>query len=80
MAHNILKTMTGTVVRKSGNKTVAVRVVRKRQHPRYGKTVQSAKNYLVHDPRESIGVGQVITIRETRPLSARKRWIVVYDS
>jgi len=75
-----VKTMSGTVVKKSGKMTVAVQVVLRRQHPKYGKTIESAKKYLVHDPKETAEVGRIVTIRETRPLSARKRWIMVYDS
>lgn len=74
------QTLSGTVIKKSGDKTVAVLVVRKRQHPKYGKTVSSSKKYLVHDPKNLVQVGSVITICETRPISARKRWTVVYDS
>ncbi len=72
--------MSGTVLKKSGDKTVSVQVVLRRQHPTYGKTLETAKKYLVHDPRNTAQVGQVVTIRETRPLSARKRWTIVYDS
>ena len=74
------KVLSGTVVKKSGDKTVAVEVLLRRQHLMYGKTQESAKRYLVHDPRNTVQVGQTVQIRETRPLSARKRWIVVYDS
>lgn len=74
------KRMTGVVVKKSGDKTVSVQVVLRHQHPKYGKTVESAKSYLAHDPRNAVEVGKTVTIRGTRPISAKKRWIVIYDS
>lgn len=76
----MVKTMAGTVVKKSGDQTVAVKVVSRHQHLKYGKTIETAKKYLAHDPRNSAIPGQMVTIRETRPLSARKRWTIVYDS
>lgn len=71
------QTLTGTVVKKSGDKTVAVLVVRKRQHPKYGKTVSSSKKYLVHDPLNAAKADDVVIIQETRPLSRKKRWVIV---
>ncbi len=69
--------MTGEVIRRSGDKTVAVRIARVTRHPRYGKRQVRNKTYLVHDEKNACVVGQIVTIRETRPLSARKRWVVV---
>lgn len=80
MREKIIKTLTGTVVKKSGDKTVSVEVRTVRQHPRYHKTVKRAKKYLAHDPKNSIAVGQTVQILQVRPLSARKRWLVLYDS
>jgi len=71
------KEMTGQVIRRSGDKTVAVQVARVEQHPRYKKRQIRNKTYLVHDPNNTCQVGDSVTIRETRPLSARKRWIVI---
>lgn len=80
MKAKIIKTFTGTVVKKSGDKTVAVEVRTVQQHPQYYKTVKRAKKYLAHDPKNAASVGQTVTIRAVRPLSARKRWLVIYDS
>lgn len=68
----------GVVVRRSGDKTVSVMVTRVIRHPKYGKKLVFTKRYLVHDPENKAEVDQIVVIRETRPLSARKRWIVVY--
>ena len=70
------KTRRGTVVKKSGDKTVSVLVERRYAHPVYGKQITVGKKYLAHDERNECGVGDVVLIEETRPLSARKRWRV----
>ena len=66
--------LSGTVVRRSGEKTVAVEVVRQMMHPLYGKAIRRTKRYLVHDPENAAQVGSDVEIVETRPLSKRKRW------
>lgn len=71
------KEMSGEVIRRSGDKTVAVRVARVERHPIYAKRWMRNKTYLAHDPQNKLQVGDRVVIRETRPLSARKRWIVV---
>lgn len=67
----------GTVVSKSGEKTVIVRAERRERHPRYGKVVRRFKKYHTHDEDNSAQVGDDVTIMETRPLSATKRWRIV---
>lgn len=69
--------LTGVVVSKSGTKTVSVQVVRVAAHPLYGKRIHRTKKYLAHDTSDRLTVGTTVIIRECRPLSARKRWIVV---
>lgn len=80
MSTKIIKQLVGTVVKRSGDKTVAVEVHTVRQHARYHKAIQTSKKYLAHDPKNAVQVGQTVRIREVRPLSARKRWLVMYDS
>lgn len=72
--------LTGIIVRKSGDKTVAVQVVRTVRHEKYGKSQKHSKTYLAHDENNVAEVGQQVVIQETRPLSARKRWILVTPS
>ena len=67
----------GIVVSKSGAKTVKVAVSYRERHPIYGKIVTRTKNYHAHDESDEVKVGDVVTIMETRPLSATKRWRVV---
>jgi small subunit ribosomal protein S17 len=67
----------GVVVTKSGTKTVKVAVSYRERHPVYGKIVSRTKNYQVHDESDDAKVGDTVTIMETRPLSATKRWRIV---
>jgi small subunit ribosomal protein S17 len=71
------QTLQGEVVRRSGDKTVAVVVHRLTRHPLYQKGMRRSTTYLAHDPDNTAHVGDVVTIKAVRPLSARKRWLVV---
>ena len=71
------KVRKGVVVRKSGAKTVKVAVSYRERHPVYGKIVTRTKNYQVHDEADTAKAGDNVTIMETRPLSATKRWRIV---
>jgi small subunit ribosomal protein S17 len=72
--------LTGEVVRKSGDKTVAVSVSSVKVHKLYSKRRVQTSVFLAHDAKNEAEVGQVVTIRACRPLSARKRWKVVEKS
>ncbi|MBQ9432418.1 MAG: 30S ribosomal protein S17 [Kiritimatiellae bacterium] len=71
------KVRKGVVVSKSGEKTVVVQGERRERHPIYGKVVRRFKKYHVHDEANTAQVGDEVTIMETRPLSATKRWRIV---
>ena len=71
------KVRQGTVVGDSGDKTVVVRVDRRIQHRLYGKAMIRSKKYHVHDADNEYRVGDVVRIRETRPISKLKRWRVL---
>ncbi|UFH59149.1 30S ribosomal protein S17 [Sulfurovum mangrovi] len=64
--------ITGTVIKKAGDKTATLLVERKVLHPRYHKTVKRFKKYLVHDENNDVNVGDTITAIECRPLSKTK--------
>ena len=68
------KVRKGKVVSKMGIKSVVVEVTYREQHPIYGKVVVRSKKY---DEADTAKVGDVVTIMETRPLSATKRWRIV---
>ncbi len=69
----------GTVVRDRADKTVMVRVERRFRHPVYKKFIRRSKRYAAHDPDNAHKVGDVVRIRECRPMSRSKRWEVVSD-
>ena len=67
----------GVVASKMGAKSVVVTVSYRERHPLYGKIVTRTKKYHVHDEDDSAKVGDVVSIMETRPMSATKRWRIV---
>ena len=67
----------GVVVSKMGLKSVNVEVSYREKHPVYGKIITRTKNYQAHDEADTAKVGDNVTIMETRPLSATKRWRIV---
>ena len=71
------KVRKGTVTSKMGAKSVVVKVEYRELHPLYGKVVTRTKKYHAHDEDDTAKVGDVVTIMESRPLSATKRWRVV---
>lgn len=73
------RVLQGVVVSDKADKTIVVRVDRRVMHPMYGKTVKRSKKYMAHDPENRFKVGDVVKIRECRPLSARKRWEVLVE-
>ena len=73
------KVRKGKVVSKMGIKSVVVEVSYREQHPLYGKIVIRRKKYHVHDEADTAKVGDAVTIMETRPLSATKRWRIVKE-
>ncbi len=73
---NLRKFKVGEVVSNKMDKTVVVRVTRRYSHPHFRKVVKSDKNYYAHDPENSLNIGDIVRIVETRPLSKLKRWRV----
>ena len=71
------KVRKGVVVSKMGTKSVVVEVSYREIHPVYGKVVTRTKKYHAHDEADTAKVGDTVTIMETRPLSATKRWRIV---
>ena len=67
----------GVVVSNKADKTVVVKVERKFQHPLYMRTVKATKKYMAHDETNVCKIGDEVRIAESRPLSKRKRWIVL---
>ena len=70
------RVLQGTVVSDKNEKTVVVKVERRFTHPLFKKTVRRSKNYKAHDADNSCREGETVVIREGRPMSATKRWVV----
>lgn len=71
------RVLTGVVVSDKMDKTVTVQVERRVKHPAYHKYVTRRKRYKAHDENNEFVVGETVTIRESRPLSKTKRWVVL---
>lgn len=71
------RTLQGVVVSDKMNKTVVVEVSRLKKHPKYKKHFRVVKKYKAHDEKEEYNVGDKVIIKETRPISKDKRWVVV---
>ena len=69
--------LSGKVVKKSGDKTVSVLVTRQTTHPIYKKIIRVSKKYLAHDTDNTISVGEIVKIQETKPLSKQKSWEII---
>src|SRR5438270_953968 len=64
----------GNVVSNKMNKTIVVEVMMRKAHPKYGRIVRHSKKFYAHDEQNTCNIGDVVRIRETRPLSKLKRW------
>ncbi len=73
-AAKIKKIITGTVVSNKMDKTVVVLVERKFIHRTFKKVVKRTKKFRCHDEKNQCSVGDIISMREVRPLSKTKRW------
>jgi small subunit ribosomal protein S17 len=67
----------GVVVSHACDKTVTVRVERRFMHPVYKKFISRSKKYAAHDEHNAYKSGDTVRIEESRPLSKRKRWVVL---
>ena len=77
VVRNLRKTRIGVVTSNKMNKTITVAVERKVKHPIYGKFVKKTTKFHAHDEKGECGIGDVVKIMETRPLSKTKRWRLV---
>ena len=71
------RVLQGVVVSDACDKTVIVRVERRVRHPVYKKFVSRSKKYAAHDEENRYRAGDAVRIEESRPISKRKRWIVL---
>ncbi|MFZ9767946.1 MAG: 30S ribosomal protein S17 [Candidatus Limnocylindrus sp.] len=71
------KTQTGRVVSDKADKTIVISVERLAQHPTYKRVIRRTARFMAHDELNDAKIGDLVTIEESRPLSARKHWTLV---
>lgn len=77
MQEQILKTLTGVVISRSGNKSLKVAINYTVRHPKYGKYLRRRTKLGVHDEHNKAGVGDIVEIAQSRPYSKTKSWRLV---
>ena len=71
------RTVTGRVVSNKMDKTVTVLIERRVRHPVYGKYMTRSSKVHAHDAENQCGIGDLVTVAETRPISKSKTWNLV---
>jgi small subunit ribosomal protein S17 len=74
---NNRRTIEGEVIGNKMDKTVTVAVVTKVKHPAYKKYIKRTTKLMAHDEKNECKVGDIVSIKEVRPLSKNKNWLVV---
>jgi small subunit ribosomal protein S17 len=74
---NNRKTLEGVVVSDKMEKTVTVALIRKVKHPHVGKYLTRTTKLMAHDEKEEAKPGDRVRIKEVRPISKNKRWMVI---
>ena len=75
--NSVERTLTGTVVSNSRDKTIAVLVERKVRHPIYKKYIKRSTKVHAHDEKNECGLGDVVKVSESKPFSKTKNWALV---
>jgi len=76
-SRNLRKERIGKVSSNKMEKSITVVVERKIKHPIYGKFMKKTTKLMAHDEKGEAGIGDIVRISETRPLSKNKRWRLV---
>ena len=71
------RTMVGKVVSDKMDKTIVVMIERSVKHPKYGKIMKRRTKFHAHDENQVCKIGNIVKIRESRPLSKTKSWVLV---
>ena len=71
--------LSGVVISDKADKTITVKIERKVKHPLYGKVMKRATKVHAHDENNSAAIGDQVTVKECRPFSKSKTWILVED-
>ena len=70
-------TKRGKVIKKSGSKTIKVKVLKRKRHSLYEKVVNITNVFLVHDENETANIGDVVNFVQCRPISLKKKYRLV---
>ena len=70
------KEIAGEVISNKMDKTITVAVSNKVAHKKYSKIISRTKKYYVHDENNEYNPGDLVKIRQTKPISKNKRWTV----
>ncbi len=73
------RVLQGVVVGDKADKTVTVLVERRLKHPLYKKFIKRSKRYHAHDKANDAKIGDIVRIRECRPISKTKSWEILAD-
>ena len=68
--------LTGIVTSNKADKTITVKVERKVKHPIYGKVIKRATKVHAHDESNIANVGAIVSVRECKPFSKKKPWVL----
>ena len=71
--------LSGTVVSSNSDKTIVVKVTRRVKHKLYRKIINSSKKYHAHDENNSAAIGDLVSVKECRPISKSKTWVLVSE-
>jgi small subunit ribosomal protein S17 len=74
---SVARTKTGRVVSDKMDKTITVLIERRVKHELYGKYLTKSSKLKAHDENNECGIGDMVTIKETRPMSKSKTWALV---
>ncbi|MBE7712044.1 MAG: 30S ribosomal protein S17 [Cyanobacteria bacterium SIG31] len=70
------KVKQGVVTSDKMDKTIVVKVASYNPHPKYKKIIETNKNYKAHDEANECGIGDIVRIVESKPISGSKRWVL----
>jgi small subunit ribosomal protein S17 len=73
---NKRRRLVGRVVSNKMDKTVVIAIERRKLHPIYKKVVRTTKKVMAHDESNALEIGALVRVVESKPLSAKKRWVV----
>ena len=74
------RVLSGVVTSDKADKTITVKIERKVKHPLYGKIIKRSTKVHAHDEENNASIGDVVTVKECKPFSKTKTWVLVNDN